>query len=214
MNLAELIFYGAELAGTAAFAISGAMTAIERKLDLFGVLLLSVVTALGGGVTRDLLLGHIPPRMFERYEYVLIAVLCGLAVFLVARCSKERYQRHMPRISTINNVFDAIGLGVFSAIGVQAAIQAGFEQNWFFAITLGMLTGIGGGILRDMMSQSLPAVLHKHIYAVAAIAGAGCYYIVYRLGINEKIAMAASVLLTFGIRILATRYEWSLPKVE
>ncbi len=188
------------------------MTAIERKLDLFGILLLSIVTALGGGTIRDVLLGHVPPRMFDSYEYVLMAVLCGLAVFLVARYFRESYQKHRIRISNINNVFDAIGLGVFSVIGVQAAINSGFGQNWFFAITLGLITGVGGGVLRDIMSQGLPAVLHKHIYAVAAIAGAVCYYALYRLGQNDKLAMGISIVLTFVIRILATRYEWSLPK--
>ncbi len=212
MELAELIFYLAELVGTAAFAVSGAMTAIERRLDLFGVLLLSIVTALGGGTMRDVLIGCAPPRMFDSYEYVLLSVLCGLAVFLVARRTKQEYQKHALRIATINNVFDAVGLGVFSAVGVQSAIAVGFGQNWFLCVTLGLITGVGGGVLRDIMSQKLPAVLHKHVYAVAAIAGAACYYALYRAGLNEKIGMAISALLTFGIRLLATRFEWSLPK--
>ena len=139
-------------------------------------------------------------------------MLCGLGVFWVARCTKYGYQKHFPRISTINNVFDAIGLGVFSAIGVQTAVAAGYAQNWFLCIALGLITGVGGGILRDIMSQGLPAVLHKHVYAVAAIAGATCYYVLFRIGCSERLAMGISALMTFFIRLLATHFQWSLPK--
>ena len=171
----DLLFFITEIIGTIAFAISGAMIAIERKLDLFGVLFLGATTAIGGGIVRDLLLGQIPPKAFLNYVYMLTAVATAAAVFLLSYINSRREQPIRFLSDELLNFFDAAGLGIFSVIGVQHTINAGFGDNVFFCVFLGMLTGVGGGMLRDMMSQTTPAVLRKHIYALASIAGALCY---------------------------------------
>ena len=212
MELFDLVFYLFELIGTAAFAVSGALAAIERRLDIFGVTLIGATTALGGGIMRDVIIGDIPPRMFSRYEYALIAVLFSVAVFAIARLNREKYAASAPFIENINNVFDSIGLGIFSVAGVRVAVAAGFLSNAFLAVFLGVITGIGGGILRDVMIQKTPFVLRKRVYAVASMAGSACYLAFLRLGIDENAALICAVGLTFGLRMLATKFEWNLPR--
>ena len=214
MEITESVFYVLEIVGTIAFAISGAMVAIERRLDLFGVLFLGVITAVGGGMIRDILIGSFPPAMFINMEYVLISCGVSIAVFFVAYFASDTYFNKAHLIDTFNNIFDAIGLGAFSVTGTRIGISAGFSDNAFMCIFLGMLTGIGGGLLRDMMSISIPFVLRKRIYAVAAIAGACLYYLLYYFKAADTIAIFSAVSLTCIIRILATKYEWNLPVAE
>ncbi len=214
MTWSEVFIYVCELIGTAAFAISGSLIAIERKLDLFGVGLLGILTALGGGVIRDLLIGNLPPVFFYSYEYLLIAFIVSLIVFIISAKIrlKERAEKTV-RIITL--LFDSLGLGVFSVAGVNAAIEAGYGNNAFLVIFIGMTTAVGGGILRDVMSNATPYVLQKHIYATAAIAGSGLYYILDQaLKINSEIAILSSISFVIIIRCLAAHYHWSLPKVN
>ncbi|MBR0319942.1 MAG: TRIC cation channel family protein [Clostridia bacterium] len=136
----DQIFLLGEWIGTAAFAISGAMVAIDKRTDVFGVLLLAVFTALGGGTVRDILIGHFPPRMFSNGQYVLLAIFCALIVFIVARIMRERYIAMEGEIERINVVFDAIGLGVFAVSGASIGMEAGYGDN------LGLRLGIGLGL--------------------------------------------------------------------
>ena len=212
MDLTTWIFNAAEWIGTIAFAISGAMIAIDRKLDLFGIIFLGVVTAVGGGSVRDVILGHVPPRMFYNYHYVLIAALTAVTVFIAVRRHRNGYFRNRERIDRYNNLFDAIGLGAFAVTGVEVAMNAGYGTNAFLCIFLGMTTGVGGGILRDMLSRRLPYVLHKHVYALAAIAGSGLYYLMARLQINDSACTLAGMAVTIFIRLMAAHYHWNLPK--
>ena len=214
MDLTTWIFHAAEWIGTIAFAVSGAMIAIDQKLDLFGIIFLGVVTALGGGTVRDIILGHFPPRMFYNYQYVLLAVVTAVIVFIAVRRHRNGYFRNRERIDRYNNLFDAIGLGAFAVTGVEVAMSAGYGANGFLCIFLGMTTGVGGGLLRDMMSRRLPYVLHKHVYALAAIAGSGLYYAMVRLNINESAATLAGMAITILIRLLAAHYHWNLPKTH
>lgn len=207
----DLLFFIVEILGTIAFAISGAMTAIERRLDLFGVLFLGATTAIGGGIFRDILLGQIPPQAFLNYVYMLTAVITAGLVFLLNLINSRR-ATPLPFLSTgLLNFFDAAGLGIFSVIGVQNTINAGFGENAFFCIFLGMLTGVGGGMLRDVMSRTTPAVLRKHIYALASIAGSICYY--YLHGLHDGAAILGTTVLVVIIRLLASHYKWTLPRV-
>ena len=166
------IFSFCEAVGTAAFAVSGAMVAVDRGTDIFGVLLMAVFTALGGGTLRDVLIGYFPPRMFTNFHYVLLACLCALVVFVIARVYKERYVAREKMIEQINNVFDAVGLGVFAVSGARIGMEAGFADNMFLTTFLGATTAIGGGMLRDVLLREMPFVLKKRVYAVAAILGA------------------------------------------
>ena len=128
--------------GTAAFAVSGAMVAIDKGTDIFGVLLMAVFTALGGGTLRDVLIGHFPPRMFTNFHYVLLACICALAVFIIARIFKERYIERERLIEQVNNVFDAIGLGIFAVSGARIGMEAGFADNIFLTTFLGTTTAV------------------------------------------------------------------------
>ena len=208
----SLVFEIGEWIGTAAFAVSGAMVAIDRGADLFGVLLLAVITAVGGGTLRDVLIGCFPPRMFANSQYVLLAVACAFAVFVLARVLKERYFASEMMIGAINNVFDAIGLGVFAVSGARIGMEAGFGDNLFLVVFLGTTTAIGGGMLRDTLIRQVPFVLRKHVYAVAAIAGAMTYALLSRASVHSALAYGAGWAVTVSLRMLATVFRWNLPK--
>ncbi len=209
----DVIFLSLELIGTAAFAVSGSMVAISRKTDLFGVLFLGGITALGGGVIRDILLGSFPPHAFTNYLFLIVAEVASLLVFLLAYILKNQYFERQRLIETVNNIFDALGLGMFTVTGIKAALAASDGKNAFFVIFLGVTTGIGGGILRDLLSQHMPLVLQKHIYAVASLAGGIVYYIMFINNLNSVISAVIGVMIVFVIRILATVFRWNLPKV-
>ena len=205
------LFFLVEMTGTVAFAISGAMLAIERRLDLCGVVFLGVVTAIGGGVLRDLLLGQVPPLAFLNSVYFLVSALTALVVFAAALLLRWRRGTSLPSNSSLLNVFDAAGLGIFSVIGVQNTVAAGFGDNLFLCLFLGMTTGVGGGALRDVLSGSTPAILRKHVYALASLAGALCYYLLRTRFPAGSIAV--STLLVILLRVLASRYRWTLPRI-
>lgn len=211
MGLSEHVFYILELTGTIAFAVSGAMVAIERRLDIFGVVFLGMMTAVGGGMIRDMLIGCFPPTAFIRMEYVLIACGVALIVFLVAYFARSTYFKNARRIDDINNIFDAIGLGAFAVSGTRMGIVYGFGENAFLCVFLGLLTGIGGGLLRDVMSRSVPFVLRKRVYAIAALVGSIAYYTLSRCHFPDAVAIFAGLALTCIIRILATVFCWDLP---
>lgn len=208
----DLLFNVTELIGTIAFAVSGAMLAVKKRLDIFGILFLGVVTALGGGTVRDLLLGHTPPRMFYNVEFILVALLSALAVFFVVRLTHGRGLWAGPGADNLLTFSDALGLGIFAVIGTQAGIADGFGDNAVLCIFLGMVTGVGGGVLRDMMCADIPFVLRKHIYAVAALLGAGTYYWLERWGVNGGVASLLGMTATVVMRVLAWHYRWNLPK--
>ena len=212
MNDFNAIFQFCEALGTAAFAVSGAMVAIDKGTDIFGVLLMAVFTALGGGTLRDVLIGHFPPRMFTNFHYVLLSCICALTVFIIARIFKERYIERERLIEQVNNVFDAIGLGIFAVSGARIGMEAGFADNIFLTTFLGTTTAIGGGMLRDVLLQEMPFVLKKRVYAVAAIVGALGYALLMRMGMNSVMAYALGMMATIAVRILATVFRWNLPK--
>ena len=197
--------------GVIAFAISGAMVAVKKRTDPFGVVFLAVITATGGGITRDLLLGIQPPVIFIDYTYMIFAAVAAMVVFTVAHIKKDFYRNRTERIDSINNVFDALGLGVFVVMGTQTAIDYGFAQNAFFTVTIGVITGIGGGFLRDIMVGEIPTVLKKHIYVLAAFTGSIVFYIMYVNSINYTLSAFLGAGITFAIRMLATHFKWNLP---
>lgn len=210
----QFLFDGAEIIGTIAFAVSGAMLAIDRGLDLFGVIFLGVITACGGGIMRDIILGIVPPNAFRNSTFVVIAAITSVLVFLFAYLKRAKYWSRWEKFDHDINLVDAIGLGIFSVIGANVAIQRGFHDNFFLCVMMGMSTGVGGGILRDLLSRTIPAVLHKRIYAVASIVGAALYYGLIRIGIMSMLAMLAGTVITVIIRMLATHYLWDLPVVR
>jgi len=214
MNISSLLFFIAEMVGTVAFALSGAMTGLKYRLDLFGILLLSVMTALGGGCIRDLLIGRIPPVMFRDYRYMLAAAITAGLVFLLALLAKKQYHQNEERLASLANIFDAIGLGAFVVVGINAGISAGYGDNGFFLVFLGLMTCIGGGILRDLFVLRMPGVLHKHVYALPCILGGVIFVVMTRLQVSALISTPSVMALVFIIRMLATKYRWNLPHAE
>ena len=214
MEVTELIFFIFEMIGTVAFAIAGAMVAINKKTDVFGVVFLSVVTAVGGGVLRDMIMGTFPPRMFADYRYVTAALITSLAVFIIAYIFRDEYQKRINTVDSVNNIFDSIGLGVFTVSGAKIAIESGFEINGVLVVCMAMMTGGGGGLLRDAILGEVPFVLKKRVYAIASIIGAIGYYLMYHNGVNQILASAIAVSVVFAIRICATVFKWDLPKVR
>ena len=214
----DTLFFIVEILGTIAFAISGAMIAIDRELDIFGVIIMACMTACGGGILRDMILGQTPPQSFINPVYLTSAAISGVLVFLYTDLRHKRLTApHSVGKVTLDfdmplNIIDAAGLGIFSVIGVQNTINAGYGDNMFFCVFLGACTGVGGGMLRDMMSNATPAIFRKHIYALASIIGAIVYYLM--VDYNRGIAIVVTVVLVTVLRILATVYRWSLPKIH
>ncbi len=209
------ILLAIELIGTVAFAITGVITAIEKKFDIFGALVLGTVTAVGGGIVRDIILGYLPPMAFRKSVYAITAVLTSLVVFIIAYFFGRKIQKHFDIYSQIINIFDSIGLSVFVIGGVNSAIACGFEENMFLTVFVATLTGVGGGVLRDIMAGRVPKILRKRVYALAAIVGSVIYYILIHYHLCPStlaiIIGAGSVLI---IRILATIFHWNLPTVH
>lgn len=203
-----------EIIGTIAFASSGAMVAVRKKLDLFGIIVLGVITAVGGGMIRDLLIGSIPPTMFYHPVYVLTAFLTVLIMFLLFRFRPILLEsRYMDTYEKVMNILDAVGLGAFTVIGVDTGVNAGYGAYHFLIIFLGVITGIGGGILRDIMAGETPFVLKKHIYACASISGA-CLYVVLLQFTHADYAMMFGAFLVIAVRMLASHYRWNLPSIK
>ncbi len=212
-NIGDIINGPIELVAVASFAVSGAMTAVSKRLDAFGVIFIGIVSALGGGVFRDILLGNLPPMMFRNYSYIITATVAALSVFLVAYFSNRSYHRHAHTIDTVNNIIDAVGLGLFTAMGIRTAIDSGFGENAFFCMFLGVISGVGGGITRDIMIDTLPAVFCRHVYVVASIIGAVICYTLEMLGADRTCSLLVSVVSVVVIRLLATKYRWNFPRV-
>lgn len=206
------VFLIVELLGTVAFALSGAMVAIRKQLDLLGIVVLGVITAVGGGMIRDLMIGINPPTLFVKPIYVTAAFVAVIALFLIIKFGGITMEMlESEGYESIMNLFDAIGLGAFTVVGIDTAIEAGFRNYTFLIIFLGVITGVGGGLLRDIMADVTPAVLKKHIYACASIAGAVCYVLLLDVT-SDGVRLVISALLVVVIRLLARKYKWNLPK--
>jgi uncharacterized membrane protein YeiH len=214
MNEIETVVFVLEMVGVAAFAVSGVMVAVARELDLLGALVLGAITSVGGGVIRDILLGVLPPAMFVDPRYVIAAVGVSLVTFVVALCLGDRFLQRIERLGPLINALDAVGLGIFVTVGVDAAVRAGYGDNAFLAVFVGTMTGVGGGILRDQLVGRVPMVLQKHVYVLAAIAGAIAYYVMLRLDLLRPVALCLSSAIVVVIRLLAAHYRWNLPHIR
>ncbi|MBZ6079106.1 trimeric intracellular cation channel family protein [Microvirga puerhi] len=190
-----------DLVGTFVFAISGAVAAVNRRLDIFGILVLSFVAGNFGGITRDVLIGAVPPAALTDKCYLLVSVLAGLITFF--------WYAGVHRLRSPVLLFDAVGLSLFAVTGAQKAIL--FGLNPVMAALLGMLTGIGGGMTRDVLLAEIPQVLRSDLYAVAALVGAAVVVIGDRLGFSSGVSAPAGAALCFGLRFMAIRHGWHLP---
>lgn len=212
--MTETVLLVLEIIGTIAFAVSGAFVAIQKNLDVFGVVFVGCITAVGGGMTRDILIGALPPAIFSNLYVLLIAAVTSVAVFVVAYAYRKKFDEFREKVEHVNNFFDAIGLAAFSVMGTEIAFTKGFSDNAFLSVLLGMLTGVGGGIFRDILTDATPYIFKKHVYALASIFGAALYYVL-RLWIGGTlVASIVAIVFVVLIRMLATKYRWSLPKVQ
>ena len=202
-----------DIIGTLAFAVSGAMLGIRKGMDIFGVNILAVTTAVGGGCIRDLLIGDTPPVMFRSPRFVLIALLAANLVFLVAYFHHRRFQTGLVKVyETILFWFDTLGLAAFTVDGVLIGLRYEGFNGLFLQVFLGVITGIGGGILRDVLAQETPAVFVKHIYAVASLVGALTAALFSRI-MDDNLSLIIGFFATFVLRTLAASYRWNLPRI-
>jgi uncharacterized membrane protein YeiH len=210
----EIVTYILNTIGTIAFAVSGALVAISCGLDLFGVFFLGIVTACGGGILRDLIIGNTPPMIFADVTTLIIAGATALIVFIIAYARRQRFKNISEKIERINNVFDAIGLATFTVTGIEVVFSASLGAHSCLAIIMGLITGVGGGIFRDVLVSKPPYIFRKHIYALASLAGAVVYYVLKVYVCVPYLDTAVAMSLIFAIRMLATKYKWELPKVK
>jgi uncharacterized membrane protein YeiH len=190
-----------DLGGTFVFALSGATAAVKHRLDLFGVLVLSFAAGNSGGIARDVMIGAVPPAAISDWRYVAVSMLAGLITFY--------WYRSINRLSSPVLVFDAAGLALFAVSGAGKALA--FHAGPVAATLLGMLTGIGGGMVRDVLVREIPTVLRTELYAIAALIGAALVVSGSMLHLSSSGAAAVGAVLCFGLRFVAIRYGWQLP---
>ena len=190
--------------GTIAFAVTGASKAITYKADIFGIIVLATVVGVGGGVTRDVIFGRFPTA-FSDPIYVGLTVGVGILIFFLYAKFKKQMNVWL--------VFDAVGLGVFSILGASIAYQI-IGLNFLPMLFGGMITAIGGGILRDVFVREIPIVFVKEVYAIASIIGIVVFYVMLLFGMDVQISSVIGIVSATGIRLLAMKYAWNLPKVR
>ena len=201
------IFLVIEVIGTVTFAISGVMAAAIASMDWLGAIVLAVVVAIGGGTIRDVLIGRFPVSWIEDASPVLVAI--GTAVIVIAILRLRPQADLVTWTPTL--IADAAGLSAFVILGTDIALESGL--NGFLAILLGTITGVGGGVLRDILTGNKPIVLVGQVYALAGIAGAALFVVLIELGVNPDLSVWLPMTVIFGIRMLSIRRDWHLPKV-
>jgi uncharacterized membrane protein YeiH len=201
----QTIILALDLFGTMAFAVTGAFKAIEHKADIVGIIILATITGVAGGTVRDVVIGHFPPHSISDPSYVAITTLTGVAIFFLY----PKMQKHW----NLFLKFDAIGLGVFTAIGATFAYQT-FGMNFLAMILAGMVTAVGGGILRDMFVNEIPLVFVKELYASASFLGIVVFYVLLVSKFSLEVSTIASIVVTTILRLVAMKYNWNLPKAR
>jgi len=194
-----------DLFGTMAFAVTGAFKAIEHKADIVGIIILATITGVAGGTMRDIVIGHFPPHSISDPNYVIITVVTGIAIFFLY----PKMQKHW----NLFLKFDALGLGVFTAIGATFAYQE-FGMNFLAMALAGMVTAVGGGILRDMFVNEIPMVFVKELYASASFLGVVIFYLLLSTGFKLETVAIVSIIVTTILRLVAMKYNWNLPKAR
>ncbi len=197
-----MLLYALDLTGTFAFAISGALAGVYKKMDLYGVIVLGLVTAVGGGTLRDVLIGRTPPFIFSDYSYLGLALLASIVAF--------RFHRLVERGQRLLLLMDALGLGTFTVIGTSVAIKHGIGYPG--AIMLGTMTATAGGMVRDLLRQEIPLVMTREIYASACLAGGGLFCLFDAIGMHHGLNLILAGAAVFAIRCFAIMHGWKLPQ--
>jgi len=195
--------YAIETLGTVSFAISGSFAAMQRRLDPFGVLIIAIVTSIGGGTLRDLLLGDTPVSWMRNVNYCLLILLTSIATLF--------FKNHIKKFKVTLFLFDSLGLGLFTVVGVQKGIQ--YDLSWGICVALGTITGCFGGIIRDTLLNTIPLLFKQEIYATACILGGILYFALMRIGVETDLAKFFVIAFVFLLRVVVVRYKLSLPKL-
>lgn len=207
---AYFLFDALEFAGVIAFAISGALAAIKNRLDISAAMILAFIVGTGGGTIRDLLL-HAPVFWFHQQYYIYVNLFIGAAVFYLAY--RNRLNRRMNRkVVKLLLIFDALGLAAFTIDGTSRALL--FHHSLVVSCMMGMVTAVGGGVLRDVLCNNIPAIFHQRLYATAALAGAVVYTVAITDHVNLALAMVLSIIVTLYLRFMAIYRRWRLPRIR
>lgn len=196
-------FYAFDLFGVAVFAISGALIAGRKSMDLFGVLVIAIITALGGGTLRDVILGHHPVAWIRNDVYILVAVLAAVGTIIWVRFTRPIHETGLL-------IADAFGLAIFTVIGTQVAMQHAVPMS--AAVIMGVMTGVAGGVMRDVICNEIPLIFHKEIYATASIVGSLTYIVLHQLDTATDLDVIVAVMVVLVIRLAAIRWHLSLPR--
>ncbi|MDX1365228.1 trimeric intracellular cation channel family protein [Arenibacter latericius] len=192
-----------DMIGTVAFAVSGVMVAMDKKLDLFGVFIIAFVTAVGGGTLRDFLIGDTPVLWLKDHTYLY--TITAITILAILLRSKKKYVR------TSLFLFDSIGIGFYTLLGIAKGLSVGLSP--VMCIALGTITACFGGVIRDILCNEIPVIFRKEIYATACIFGGLSFFLIRELPINELYADIATILLVIGIRLWAVKFKISLPNI-
>ncbi len=189
-----------EILGTIAFAVSGTLAGVKKEMDILGITIIAIVTATAGGAIRDITLGITPPSVFREPIYL-------------RKINSPLVTKPIRFLEILINLSDAVGLGVFTVSGVSVAISSGYGNNIFLVLFVGAITGVGGGIMRDVFTMRIPSVFVRHIYALASMFGALVFFIL-RTYIHKSLAMIITVIIIVIIRFFSNMYKLSLPKIK
>jgi uncharacterized membrane protein YeiH len=193
-----------DILGTFAFAVAGGFSAMERKLDPFGVLIIAFVTAIGGGTVRDVLVGNFPVNWLHNGNTILIIFVSAILTMI--------FGSYLKHLNTALFIFDALGLGLFTIIGIEVGLKQGFSAG--ICIALGTISACFGGVIRDVLLNKVPLIFRKEIYALACIIGGIAYYLLKQTHLNDDVAKVICILMIFVIRFIAVRYNLSLPQIH
>ena len=203
-----------ENVGLIAFAISGAVVAAKKDMDLFGINLMALVTATGGGLIRDIIIDRIPPVMFVNPSLTIITLITANIAFVIMYLKKPMPKGITPVYDKLLFWLDTLGLAAFTVDGAFAGIYSDYSDNLFLVAFLGVITGIGGGLIRDVFADKIPYVLVKHVYAIACIAGAAVTVLLWKFTGSELISSLCGFSTIVLLRFLAMHFEWNLPTVH
>lgn len=197
------LIYALDIIGTFAFAVSGALVASEKKFDLFGVIIIAFVTAVGGGMIRDVLINYHPINWIGDLNYIWTILLAVLVVFL--------FKKRIAPLSKTLFLFDTIGIAVFTMLGTEKGLNFGLHP--FIAAIMGVVSAVFGGVLRDVLTQQTPLIFKKEIYALACFIGAFVFLLLYNLHVPHYLQYLSTILAVISIRLVAVKYKLELPKI-
>ncbi len=208
----QIFFFYLEMIGTIAFSASGTIIGIKKKMDVFGNLSLAVITATGGGMIRDMLLGITPPLVLQSQLAFMVAIFTSIIIMIFFSLKEKiTFNRFMKLYSKLMLFSDAIGLGIFTVLGIELAIKSGHGNNVLLLLIVGLLTGVGGGVTRDVLAREIPLIFTQHIYAVASLFGGLLYILSSRIIANDGYSAIIGISAVFLSRIIAAKYKLNLP---